>query len=233
MIRPPKVVTTLAAIALLAAPAFAAAQTAAGDPHHPEQGAGSEPGSAPSGADPAGEGPAAAGAAPAAGGQQMMGSQMMGPDMMRMMNGMMQGMAQPGLGDGPTVILMVPVPMMEGGMMPGGMTEGGMMGGMMSGDMIRPDAGGVQNRMAGIMQPGSGLAALTAGVVLPARHLSAEDVSHHLEHRLKQAGNPRLQIGDVSETDVDTVTAEIVTTDGSLVERLQVDRHSGVIERMP
>jgi hypothetical protein len=46
-----------------------------------------------------------------------------------------------------------------------------------------------------------------------------------LERYLKQQSNPRLKVGEVKEKD--TITAEIVTADGSLVQRFKIDRHTG------
>jgi hypothetical protein len=40
-------------------------------------------------------------------------------------------------------------------------------------------------------------------------------------------GNDRLQIGEVTEQDEDTIMADIETVDGSLVQRLAVDRQTG------
>lgn len=45
--------------------------------------------------------------------------------------------------------------------------------------------------------------------------------------QLAWQGNPNLRVGDVEETDDDTIVAEIVTQDGTLVQRLRVDRHTG------
>ncbi len=56
---------------------------------------------------------------------------------------------------------------------------------------------------------------------------TAESVRALLTYRLVVAGNPRLVIGEVSE-DEDQVVAEVVTTDGSLVERYAVDKRTGV-----
>ena len=63
--------------------------------------------------------------------------------------------------------------------------------------------------------------------VTPSHDLTAEDVRHFLEHRLEMHGNDRLKVGEVEEVDDDTITAEVVTVDDSLVERFEVDRHSG------
>jgi hypothetical protein len=40
-------------------------------------------------------------------------------------------------------------------------------------------------------------------------------------------GNPRLQVGDVKEKDADTIVADIVTKDNSLVLRFIINRHNG------
>lgn len=62
--------------------------------------------------------------------------------------------------------------------------------------------------------------------------LSAEDVKHMMEHRLAWNGNPNVKVGKVEEKDNDTIVAEIVTQDGSLVDRLEVDRHTGQMRRV-
>lgn len=60
-------------------------------------------------------------------------------------------------------------------------------------------------------------------------NLSVEDVSGYLNLRLKSVGNKRLKIGEVKSDD-GTITADIVTTDNSLVLRMKVDRRTGAIE---
>jgi hypothetical protein len=59
-------------------------------------------------------------------------------------------------------------------------------------------------------------------------NLTVADVKANLERWLAGQGNPRLKIGDVAEKE-GTITADIVTTDNSLVQRLSVDRNSGVV----
>ena len=78
---------------------------------------------------------------------------------------------------------------------------------------------------------GQGAMGLGFGVVRPSQHLSIDDVRHHFEHRLEWLGNSRLKVGDVTQADENTIVAAIVTVDGSLVDRLSVDRHTGVIQR--
>ena len=65
-----------------------------------------------------------------------------------------------------------------------------------------------------------------------ARDLTADDVRERLDRQLAWLGNPRLKLGTVSETDEDKIIAEIVTQDGSLVQRLEVDRHSGALRQV-
>ncbi len=100
------------------------------------------------------------------------------------------------------------MPMMGQGQMP--MMGQGQMPMMGSGQM--PMMG--QGMSPGMMQP-------------LAKDLSASDVQHMIEHRLAWQGNPNLKVGKVEEKDDHTIVAEIVTKEGSLVQRLEVDRHRG------
>ncbi len=63
------------------------------------------------------------------------------------------------------------------------------------------------------------------------QNLSVDDVRARMERRLKWHGNERLKVGEVKEIDDDTIVAEIVTQDDSLVDRLEVDRHTGSMHR--
>ena len=134
--------------------------------------------------------------------QGMMGSGMMGP-------GMMSGQ-MPMTGTMPMQQGMMMCPMMAGmmGQRPG-MVGPGMMGGMMG--QSRGDMG--------------------LGVVMPSRNVSVDDVRDHFERLLQAQGNPRVKLGEVKDADKDTIIAEIVTTQGSLVDRLNVNRGSGAIQR--
>ena len=58
-------------------------------------------------------------------------------------------------------------------------------------------------------------------------NLTTDDVKSRMERWLAWRGNPRLKVGEVKEKDADTITADIVTKDNSLVERFIVDRHTG------
>jgi hypothetical protein len=63
--------------------------------------------------------------------------------------------------------------------------------------------------------------------------LSAADVTYNLERLVAARGNPRLKVGSVADKDAGTITGEIVTTDGSLVERYEVDKRSGLAKLVP
>jgi len=87
------------------------------------------------------------------------------------------------------------------------------------------------------MSPGQGYG-MGSGMMqgrpaMPERDLSADDVRQTLEQQLAWRGNPRLKLGAINEVDEDTVTAEIVTLDGSVVDKLAVDRHTGMMRRVP
>ncbi len=79
--------------------------------------------------------------------------------------------------------------------------------------------------MGSMMMKGPG--AMHASGALADRDLTTDDVRTMFERNLAWHGNTRLQVGDVVEQDVDTVAVEIETVDGSLVQRLEVDRHTG------
>ncbi len=146
------------------------------------------------------------------GGYGMMGPGMMGPGMMG--PGMMgPGMMGPGMmGQG---MMMGPGIMGPGPMGPGYAPEGDEM------PMMGPRGQGPG--MGQGMGPGMG-----QGMMQQApRTLSADDVKTMLERRLAWQGNPHVKLGKVEEKDNDTIIAEIVTQDDSLVQRLEVDRHSG------
>ncbi len=228
-----------AALLLLGTTIPAAAQTEAQehDAHHP---GGTEAPAAPaetgdfSAEAPASDeapAPAAASEPDAPTGMAGTGKGMMTPEMMEMMEHMMTG-RMPGR-DAAPLIIMVPMPMAGGDMMTGCEMGKGMMmqRGLMS--MMQAPSMGANPGAAASIDMSGGRAELALGVVTPAVHLSAADVRHYLEHRLDSDGNPRLAIGEVTETDDDIITAEVVTTDGSLVERLSIDRHSGRVARAP
>lgn len=66
------------------------------------------------------------------------------------------------------------------------------------------------------------------GWPIPAmRDLSVEDVRGYMERQLGQIGNERLKVGKVESRDNQSIIAEIVTVDGSLVQRIEVDPRHG------
>ena len=124
----------------------------------------------------------------------------------------------------------------QGGMMGQGMQGGGMMGGgcpMMSGMMGSGQQGmmGQGMRGPGMMQGGMrpGMGGLFGSRVTPMMNLSVEDVRSYLTVQLDRLNNKRLKVGDIKADDA-AITADIVTIDNSLVQRLKVDRHTGTIE---
>ena len=119
-----------------------------------------------------------------------------------------------------------PSPQMMGGcpMMTNMMGQG--MQGMMGAGTIGP------GMMQGGMGPGmtqGGMGALFGSRVTAMMNLSPEDVRGYLGAQLDRLDNRRLKLGDIKADD-GSVTADIVTVDNSLVQRLKVDRHTGAIE---
>jgi len=84
---------------------------------------------------------------------------------------------------------------------------------------------------SGMMQGGarSGMGGLFGSRVTPIMNLSVEDVRGYLALRLERLDNKRLKLGDLKSDD-GTITADIVTVDNSLVQRLKVDQHTGAIQ---
>ncbi len=108
--------------------------------------------------------------------------------------------------------------MMGPGMGQGMMGHGsgqGMMGPGMGQGMMGPDT----------MGPGHGMR------VVSKADISTDDVRHFLEDHLAMHGNERLKVGEVTEADDDSIVADIVTLEDSLVQRFKVDRHSGRMQR--
>jgi len=57
--------------------------------------------------------------------------------------------------------------------------------------------------------------------------LTVDDVRANLQKHIEWQGNDRLKVGTVIETDANTITAEIVTVDDSLVRKVQIDKNTG------
>ena len=57
-------------------------------------------------------------------------------------------------------------------------------------------------------------------------NLTADDVKNYLEQMIQ---NPRLKVGEVKQTDDNTITATIVTKDKeAIVQKFAVNRHTGI-----
>ena len=97
----------------------------------------------------------------------------------------------------------------------------GMGSGMMGQGMMGP----------GMMGPGSGMDRGHGLRVVPTADLSTDDVRHFFEDRLAMRGNKRLKVGEVKEGEDDTIVADIVTLEDSLVQRFKVNRHTGRVQR--
>jgi len=177
--------------------------------------------------------PAASEGSPPAG---MMGQGMMGP-----------GMMEPGEGERES---------MPEGMMPRGMMGPEMMHGMME-RMMRGTAEGLARGLVegmaavhgmepeigppegmgprGMRQPGMMRGRGMGPALLygpPAEGITVERARAMLEGVLAWHGNPRLKLGTVEEQNDDTIVAEILTVDDSLVQRLAIDRATGTFRRI-
>lgn len=149
-------------------------------------------------------------AAPDAGDAPMQGMGMMTPEMMQMMMRMMRSMPRGPMGESMTG------PGMSGMMGGGAMPMGSMMRGhhgAMGGHGIGPDA------LYGMPQG-------SVSEMTPAR------VEAFLSHLLERHNNPRLELGDIEKAEDGSIIAEIVTTDGSLVQRLSFNRYPGLFRQI-
>lgn len=82
--------------------------------------------------------------------------------------------------------------------------------------------GGMGQGMMGDQSMGHGM------MMRPLRDaLTADTVRQRMEHRLAWQGNPNIKLGEVRIMDEDTILAEIVTQDGSLVQRYEINRQYG------
>lgn len=154
----------------------------------------------------------------------MPGMGMMTPEMMQMMQRMMGQGGMPGMMRG-----MQGQGMPEGGMGPGMMGQMPMMGGMMMCPMMQMMVGA---RSGVDMHPIMGAAMLYGMPHGDVEEMTPERVRTFLEQRLEQHGNPRLKLGEIA-TDTDgSVTAEIVTVDGSLVQKLAFNRYPGLFRQI-
>ena len=111
------------------------------------------------------------------------------------------------------------------------MNQCSMMHGDMGSGMMEQRMGGGMMMGPGMMQSASrpGMGALFGSRVTPVMNLSPEDMRGYLGLQLQRLNNKRLKIGDLKSDD-GTITADIVTVDNSLVQRLKIDRHTGAIQ---
>ncbi len=116
------------------------------------------------------------------------------------------------------------MPMMGYGMGPGMMGPNGMMGYGMGPGMM-----GNMPMMGNMMGPGM----MGYGMMGPywggnqALNLTVNDVKGDLERWVASTGNPNIKVGNVVEKDANTITADVVTKDNSLVQQYTVDRRTG------
>lgn len=84
--------------------------------------------------------------------------------------------------------------------------------------------------MMGPAMMGSGMMGLA---MLPAEgtdlNLSVADVRGQIDQSLTWHGNKRIKAGEVTAVDDNTIVADVVTLDGSLVQRFEIDRHTGAM----
>jgi hypothetical protein len=92
--------------------------------------------------------------------------------------------------------------------------------------MMGPDGMGPWAMGPGSTGSGYGPAGLYGGA--GNLNLSVNDVTSYLNRWIAFGGNTHIKVGNVSEKDADTITADILTTDkDGLVQRFAVDRHTG------
>jgi hypothetical protein len=138
--------------------------------------------------------------------------QMMTPEMMQMMQGMMAMMQQPGSEAGGPAMMGCP-----------------MMAAMQAGMDMDMGLGMPGMDMPGMMMGDAMLLGMPHG---DQQEMTPERVRAFLEERLAWHGNPRLEIGEIATAEDGSVTAEIVTVDGSSVQRLAFNRYPGLFRQI-
>jgi hypothetical protein len=145
-----------------------------------------------------------------------------------MMSGMgAQGMPGGGMGQG-MMGGMSAQEMPGGGMGPGMMGHGRMAmgGGMMECPMMQMMRGHDAMQSMGVPGMLYGMAHDGTREMTPAR------VRALLEQRLAWHGNPRLKLGEIAPGADGNIVAEIVTVDGSLVQKLAFNRYPGLVRQI-
>lgn len=120
-------------------------------------------------------------------------------------------------------------PMGPGMMMNPGMMGPGMMGqGMMMGPMMG------QGMMPGMMMGGGmGPCGMMGMMGAGGSPLTVDQVKQNFGQWLAWQGNPRLKLGTVTEQKDGTITADITTQEGSLVQKLVIDKTHGWMRQAP
>ena len=101
--------------------------------------------------------------------------------------------------------------------------------------MMTPEMMQMMQRMMGQGgMPGMlGGQGILLGTPLGAPDEMTEDrVRDLLEQQLIELGNPRLRLGEIGTASDGSITAEIVTVDGSLVQRLAFNRYPGLVRQV-
>jgi hypothetical protein len=93
--------------------------------------------------------------------------------------------------------------------------------------MAQQGAPGQMMGMGMMGMRGMGKQAMMAQQAKVDRNLTVDQVREFYEGRIKFHNNDRLKIGKVVEKDADTIAVEIVTVDNSLVNKFDLDRHTG------
>jgi hypothetical protein len=134
-------------------------------------------------------------------------------------------------GAGPGMGMMTPEMMqmmqrMMGGMGPGTMGQGQMP--MARGMMMCPMMQMMMGARAGMGGPGMQLGMPRGSQ----EEMTPERVRTFVEEYLTRQGNPRLKLGEVTTAADGSITAEIVTVDGSLVQKLAFNRYPGLFRQI-
>ncbi len=79
----------------------------------------------------------------------------------------------------------------------------------------------------GYRQNGPNGCARNANAPAPGQKLTVDEVKQQMERRLSWRNNPNLKLGKIKVKDDNTITAEIVTKDNSLVRAVLIDRNTG------
>ena len=149
---------------------------------------------------------------------------MMTPEMMRMMQRMMGQGGMPGMMGG-----------MAGQTMPEGGAGLGMTGQMpMAGMLMCPMMQMMMSGQAEMGIPGmtGGQGILFGTPIGTPEEMTENRVRALLERQLTNLGNPRLKLGEIGTAADGSITAEIVTVDGSLVQTLAFNRYPGLVRQI-